>query len=444
MRNAALSSALLALGLFTIPAPPADAQTPYRLTLKEAIEKGLQNNLRVLVASTQVHEAAGTRQRRLAKLLPRVRGESLANAQTRNLRAIGIDIPGAPDIVGPFSNYDFRAWVDQPLLDLPNYYRWKASGQQEQAARHDYQDVRDLLIRQVAALYLNAQAAAARAQAAASRVTTAEELHRLARDQREAGVATGVDVLRAEVELANERQRLLEARNTAEQALLPLARAIGLDLGAPLELAEPLDFKPVAPPEIATAVASALDKRADYLSLQARQELLGEEEKSNRARRLPRLSFGGNYGAIGRTPGELRSTGAVQGTVSIELFDWDRRGEQVEIDSRRRRLEHQMADLRLGIEEEIRDALLRLDSATQEVHVAQQGRELAQRELELVRERFQAGVTSNIEVTSAQEAVARAQENHIVALTRHADAKMALARALGATEQIYQHYLGIQ
>jgi outer membrane protein len=103
-----------------------------------------------------------------------------------------------------------------------------------------------------------------------------------------------------------------------------------------------------------------------------------------------------------------------------------------------------MADLRQGIEEEIRDALLRLESATEEVVVARQGRELAQRELELVRERFLAGVTSNIEVTSAQEAVARAQENHIVALTRHTDAKMALARALGATEEIYQHYLGIQ
>ena len=444
MRKAALISAILAVGLCVASATPASGQALYRLTLKEAIEKGLQNNLRVLVAGTQVEEAEGTRQRRLARLLPRVRGESLANVQTRNLRAFGIDVPGAPDIVGPFSNYDFRAYVDQPLLDLPNYYRWKASRQQEQAARHDYQDVRDLIIRQVAALYLDAQAAAARVDAAASRVTTAEELYRLARDQREAGVATGVDVLRAEVELANERQRLLEARNTAELALLTLARAIGVDLSTPLELAEPLDFKPVTTLEIGAAVASALDKRADYLSLQTRQQALQEEEKSNRARRLPRLSFGGNYGAIGRTPGELRSTGAVQGTVSIELFDWDRRGERVEIDSRRRRLEHQMADLRQGIEEEIRDALLRLESATQEVQVARQGRTLAQRELELVRERFQAGVTSNIEVTLGQEALARAQENHIVALTRHADAKMALARALGATEEIYQHYLGIQ
>lgn len=443
MRKAVFNSALLAIGLLAASVPPAGAQIPTRLTLKQAIEKGLQNNLRVLVAGTQIEEAEGSRQRRLAKLLPRLHGESTAYVLTRNLRAIGIDIPGAPDIVGPFSNYDFRASVDQPLLDLPNYYRWKASRQQEHAARLDYQDVRDLIIRQVAALYLNAQAAAARVEAAASRVTTAEELHRLARDQREAGVATGVDVLRAEVELANERQRLLEARNTAEQALLVLARAIGLELGAPLELAEPLDFKPVAPPEIATAVASALDKRADYLSLQARQQALQEEEKSNRARRLPRLSFGGNYGAIGRTPGELRSTSAVQGTISIELFDWDRRGERMEIDSRRQRLEHQMADLRQGIEEDIRNALLRLDSARQEVQVAQQGRALVQRELELVRERFLAGVTSNIEVTSAQEAVARAQENHIVALTRHTDAKMALARALGATEEIYQHYLGM-
>jgi outer membrane protein TolC len=444
MRKGALIPTILALGWLAASATPASGQASYRLTLKEAIQKGLQNNLRVLVAGTVVEEAEGARQRRLARLLPRVRGESLANVQTRNLRAFGIDVPGAPDIVGPFSNYDFRAYVDQPLLDLPNYHRWKASGQHERATRLEYQDVRDLIIRQVATLYLHAQATTARVEAAASRVATAEELHRLARDQREAGVATGVDVLRAEVELANERQRLLEARNNTEQALLALARAIGMDLGAPLELAEPLDFKPVTTPEVNAAVVSALDNRPDYLSLQVRQQALQEEEKSNRTRRLPRLSFSGHYGAIGITPSELRSTGVVQGTVSIELFDWDRQGERMEIDSRRQRLEHQMADLRQGIEEEIRDALLRLDSAAQEVQVAQQGRTLAQRELELVRERFQAGVTSNIEVTSAQEALARAQENHIVALTRYADAKMALARALGATEEIYEHYLGIR
>ncbi len=126
------------------------------------------------------------------------------------------------------------------------------------------------------------------------------------------------------------------------------------------------------------------------------------------------------------------------------MFDRDREGERNEIDSRVQRLDQQMADLRLGIEEEIRTAVLQLESATEEVGVAEKALELAQRELELSRDRFQTGVTNNIEVITAQDALARAQENRILALTRHADAKAALARALGATEKTYEQYLGIR
>jgi outer membrane protein TolC len=305
------------------------AQAPQqRLTLKEAVDLGLRHNLRVLVTDTQVGEAAGARERRLGALLPVARAESYANIQTRNLRAFGIDFPGAPGLVGPFSNYDFRAYAEQSVLDLRAYQRWKAGGLNEESARQNYQDVRDLIVRQVAALYLNAQAAAARVEAAESRVATAERLDQLARDQREAGVATGVDVLRAQVELANGRQRLLEARNATQQALLNLKRAIGLELGASVELAEPLDFKPVVPPDAAAALAAALENRPDYRTLETQRRALEREEKANRARYYPRISVGGNYGALGLTLGDIRSTGLLQGTLSITLFDYDRKGER--------------------------------------------------------------------------------------------------------------------
>ncbi|HXE75685.1 MAG TPA: TolC family protein [Candidatus Xenobia bacterium] len=421
----------------------APAQTPRRLTLKEAIERGLQHNLRVLVAGTQIEEAQGTRQRRLSALLPVARAETYANLQNRNLRAFGLNAPGIPDVIGPFSNFDVRAYVEQPILDLRSYRRWQASQQQERATREQYQDVRELIIRQVASLYLNAQAADARATAAASRVATAQALYEMARDQRQAGVATGVDVLRAQVELANEQQRLLEARNTAQQARLILARAIGLNLGEPLELAEPLEYNTLPSPDIPSALAGALERRPDYLALQTQQQALATELQANRARYYPRLGFAGNIGGLGRAYSEMKTTGLMQGTLSITLFDADRKGERMELESRRRRLEHQLADLRQGIEQEIRDALLLLESAADEVSVAAQGRTLAERELEMARDRFQAGVTNNIEVITAQEALARAQENYIFAVTRHTDAKSALARALGGLEESYPQFLNV-
>ena len=173
-------------------------------------------------------------------------------------------------------------------------------------------------------------------------------------------------------------------------------------------------------------------------------DALVEQRKASRARYLPQLSLGGNYGAIGRTLAGLRGTGAIEARLSVTLFDRDREGERQQIDSRIQRIDDQMADLRLGIEQEIRDAELTLESAAEEVQVAQSAEGLAQRELKLARDRFQAGVTNNIEVITAQDSLSRALENTIVALTRHADAKIALALALGATEQNYQRYLGLR
>jgi outer membrane protein TolC len=428
-------------------AQQGEEKQPLRLTLREAIQRGLAGNLRVKLADARVAEARGSRERRLAALLPRAQAEVTANVQTRSLAAFGITFPSISgiafpsEVVGPFATYDFRASFEQPLLDLRAYHRWKASASNEAASRLTWQDTREAVIRQVAALYLSAQVAESRARAAESRIRDAEELLRVACEQRDAGAATGVDVLRAQVQLAHEQQRRLEARNAARLGLLELARALALDMSQPIELAEPLEFLPADTPEISSAVAAALAVRADFHALRSQRAAVESELKANRGRYMPRISVGGNYGGIGRTLASVRGTGIIQGTISVPLFDRDREGDAAELRARDKALEQQTADLRQGIEQEIRAALLALESAGEEVRVAQQGRALAARELELARDRFQAGVTSNMEVVSAQDALARAQENEIIALARHADARLALARALGDTERTYERYI---
>jgi outer membrane protein TolC len=440
-----LLTAMLPVGVFLAAAPcHAQDQQPYRLTIKDAIERGLKANLSVLVSGTRIAEAEGTRERRLSGLLPHARIEIPATVQTRSLKTQGISFPGAPDAVGPFSTYDFRGYADQSLFDRQLYHIWKASDRQLQATRDDYQDVRNLIIRQIAGLYLSAESAAAQVTAAESRVTNSQALFHLASDQHDVGKATGVDVLRAQVQLTNDRQSLLEARNSAREALLVLARNIGLSLGTPVELAETLRFQPLESPQITVALEAALAGRADYQSLMEQRASLVEQNKASRARYLPRLGVIGNYGGTGRSLGGVVGTGQIQGTLTFTLFDRDREGEQKEIASRLQGIDQQIADLRLGIEEEIRVAALDLESAADEVTVAQAGLGLAERELALASDRFQNGITNNIEVVNAQDAFARAQQNSIVALTRHADAKMSLARALGDTEKIYAPFLGIQ
>ncbi len=425
---------------------PAHAQQPpMRLTLQDAIQKALQANLSVLVGTTRVEEAEGTRARReSAALLPRVTVESYANVQNRDLRAFGLSLPGIPipSVVGPFSNYDFRAYAQQNILDLESRRNLKASERSLDAGKLDLRDARDLIVRVIAGLYLNAQSAAARATAAQSRVTDSTTLLELAKDKHDAGTATGVDVLRAQVQLANDQQALLIAQNQFKQSLLALARNLGLDPGTPLELAEPLVFHPVNPAESAALAPAALALRADYLSLAAQRQALLEQQRANRARSYPRLSVNGNFGGIGRSIGGVQATGLIQGQIDFTVFDRDREGEAAELASRLRRIDDQIADLGRGIDEDIREALLNLDSASEQVAVAAEGQDLARRELELAQDRFQSGLANNVEVVTAQDELARAEENYILAVSSHVDAKFALARAQGDTEKNILQYAG--
>src|ERR1017187_6558544 len=274
----------------------AQELTPYRVTLRDAIQKALQANLNVLVADTRVEEAEGTRIRRLsAALLPQVRAQSYANVQNRSLSAFGISLPGVPAVVGPFSNYDFRVYVEQNIVDLQSYRGGKASERALDAGKMDYQDARDLIIRPVASLYLNAQSAAARVDAAQSRVTDSDVLYKLAKDKHDAGTATGVDVLRSQVQLANDKQALLVAQNQYKQSLLALARNLGRRPSTPLELAEPLQYQPLIQPQAESLVPSALLARPDYLSLASQRQELIEQQHASRARSYPKVSINGNY-----------------------------------------------------------------------------------------------------------------------------------------------------
>ncbi|HEV2485828.1 MAG TPA: TolC family protein [Terracidiphilus sp.] len=438
---------LASLIVTPIPAALSSAQqpAPYRLTLQDAIQKALQANLNVLVAGTRVDEAEGARQRSMsAALLPRVNAETYANVQNRNLRAFGISAPGIPfpSVVGPFSNYDFRIYAQQNVIDLASYRTFKASEHAVEAGKMDDRDARDLIVRSIAALYLDAQSAAARVDAAQSRVTDSSTLLKLATDKHDAGTATGVDVLRAQVQLANDKQALLVAQNHLKLSLLVLAQNLGMSPDAPLELAEPLHYQVLAQPQPEVLLPTALKARADYLSLASQRQGLIEQQRASRARFYPKLSLNGNIGELGRSIGSVQTTGLIQGQIDFTVFDRDRNGEAEQLASRVRRIDDQIADLERGVDQDIRQALLNLNSAAEQVSVAQQGQDLAQRELLLAQDRFQAGTANNVEVVTAQDELARAQENYIVAVSSHVDAKFALARAMGDTEKNVRQFMG--
>jgi outer membrane protein TolC len=438
-----LLTVILSAGSLAAQTDTAQQAAPLRISLQEAIHKALQANLNVLLAGARVEESQGARDRSFAAaLLPRVNTQVYANMQNRNLRAFGISSPGLPPTVGPFSNYDFRAYAQQNVLDLQSRRSLKANDLALDASKMDEQDARDLIVRVIAGFYLNAQSAQARAKAAQSRVTDSSTLLKLAEDKHGAGTATGVDVLRAQVQLANDKQAELEARNRYDQALLELARNLGMNPGIPLELAESLEYKLLAQQSAEDLLPAALTARADYLSLDRQHQSLVEQQRANHARFYPKVSVNGNIGGLGRSVGGVTATGLIQGQVDFTVFDRDRDGEARQLAGRLLRVDAQIADLRRGVEQDIRAALLNLNSAAAQVRVATDGQNLAERELQMARDRFAVGTANNVEVVTAQDALARAQENYILAVSNHVDAKYALARAMGDTEKRVLEFSG--
>jgi len=412
------------------------AQEPLRITLHEAIQKAITANLSGRLARASVEESEGTRLRRYsAAFLPQINLQTYANVQNRDLRAFGISLPGMPEVVGPFSNYDLRVYGQQNIVDFASRHAFKASESALDAERLSERNTRDLIVRVIAALYLDAESAAARTEAARSRVVRANVLYKLAKDKHDAGTATGVDVLRAQVQEANDKQALLIAQNQYKQSLLALQRTIGLTPGQPIELADTLRFRDLEQSQVDTLVNAALLKRADYLSLSAQRTSLQEQRRANHARSYPKLSLNGNYGAIGRSIGGVQATGLIQGQIDFTLYNHDREGEAKEIASHVISIDARIDDLKRGIEEDVREALLSLDSAAQQVTVADEGKQLAHRELELSQDRFQQGTANNVEVVTAQDELARAEENYILAVSSHMNAKYALAAALGDAEE---------
>ena len=414
---------------------------PQRLSLKEAIDLAVKQNISVRVSGTHIAEQEGAGERAKASLYPRVSGDALANRESVDLAALGITFPHVPAVVGPFAHYDFRVSATESVIDRRAYHNWRATERLLDQAKLSYQDARDLVIRETAGLYLDAQAASAEVQAAESRIATSEALEKLSRDQRSEGLATAVDVVRAQVQLERDRQALLVNRNNYQTSLLSLAHFLGLSPGTPIELTDELRFRHAESVDLNAALPLALQARSDYRALLAQQDSLVEQHKAWHSRYLPTLAVNGDYGAIGRNFGSLAATGEVQGTLTFTFYDRDRTGEQKEIASRMKRLENQIEDLGQQIEQDLRKASLDLESTESQVTVTENALHLAETELTLAQDRFRNGVTDNIEVIQAQTTLASAQDDRIVALARHADAAVALARALGGTETHYAVYL---
>jgi outer membrane protein TolC len=411
------------------------------LSVKEAVTRALQYNLGLLLQEEAVKTAHGERWRALANLLPDISAGASSARQIINLDAYGF--PGEPSIIGPFNVFDARVYVSQPILDLRAVNDARAASATERAETLGVRTARDLVTLVAVNLYLESVAAASRIEAAHAQQDTADTLFKQASDMKQAGVVAGIDVLRAQVQQQNQRQRTIRAENDFEKSKLQLARAIGLPPGQPFTLTDRIPYAPLADVTLESALKTAFESRADYLAARERLAAAEATRRAASADHVPTLHLDADYGGIGQTPSDAHATFRVAATVRVSIFDAGRAtARRLDSDAQVKRRQAELEDFRGRVDYDVRAALLDLRAAGQQLEAAQANVTLAGQELEQARDRFAAGVAGNLEVAQAQEAVAAASESYIGALYAHNLAKASLARAVGTAEQSVMAFLG--
>lgn len=428
-------------------APGAVASVPAEglpLTIADAVQRGLSHNLRVLEAEQDQARAEGSRRAALSALLPQAAARVSETRQTVNLAAFGFPLPGIAPLVGPFNVFDGRVSVSQSVFDLNRLHAVRAETSKVAASRFSYRNTRDLVVLATANAYLQVLAAAARADAVRAERDTAEALHEQARTLKASGLIAGIDVVRAEVRLSTERQRLTAADAAYRKAKLDLGRLIGLPATQTFSV-RAVRFVPAPAVTAAQALSRAEASRPDLKAAAARVQVAEEERRAVRGEALPSVRVAGDYGPTGLSPATARATYRAGAEVNIPIFQGGRvGGRMAEADADLRQRKAELEDLRASVAYDIEGAFLDLRATEEQYQVATRAQSLADLQLTQARDRFAAGVASSIEVVQAQEDVAAAAERLIDSLYRFNAAKVVLAHVMGEGEASWAAFLGGQ
>lgn len=431
--------------VFTGSVPAGNASgAVIQLSLKDAIDEALKQNLGLLAGNQNVRSAEGVRLRTLSNLLPNISAQVEESVQQINLAAFGLPrLPGTPAIVGPFGLSDARAFLSQPVIDLTALNNERAASLNTSAAQFSTADAREIVVLVVANLYLQTVATAARVDAAQAQLATATAFYKQAVNLRNAGIVAGIDVLRAQVERGARQQRVLFLANEFSKQKLDLARAIGLPIGQQYELADKMPYAPAPVLNLQAALFHAYQQRADLKRASALVRSAESARKAAVDEALPSLRIDGNYGDIGRTFGHSHGTFTAAAALRIPIFQGEKiKGDITQADALLQQRKAEFEDLRGQIDAEVRKAFFDLQAAADQVEVTRQELDLSNQALGQAKDRFSAGVADNLEVVQAQETVANSNESYISSVYAHNIAKASLARSVGSAEKSIKEFLG--
>ena len=416
---------------------------PLDLTLDDAMHRGLQANLGILLSGTQTEAARGQKLSQLQSLLPAIDFRAQENVMQLDLPAEGLRLPGFPMVIGPFGYTDVRAALSWSLVDVSSLRNYLAARHNFRAAQLSEQDARDMVILTVGNAYLLALADEALVASSEAQVATAKVSLDQAVANHQAGTAPLIDELRARVDYQSLEQQLIVSRDALEKDKLALARTIGLPLAQKFNLTDQVPYAVFDRPEVIAAIQQARLNRKDLAAMVEQTAAARDQRRAATAERFPVVSAAADYGDIGTTLAHSHGTGDASGTLSVPVFkEFGLRGQAEQAQAQLDTAQAQLSDKRAQVDADVRDALLDIAAAQKQVEVARSSVDLASEALSEAQQRYANGVSDNLAVSQAQQSVAQANDQYVASLYRDNVAKLSLARALGAAGD-YKKYLGL-
>jgi outer membrane protein TolC len=414
-----------------------------KVTLAGAIDLALRQNLDIQIANIETTTRQQDRVIARSELLPHASFEVDDSVNRHNLRAllgVQIPIPVVPHNIGPYQAIHVGPTFSAPVFDLTLIRDYQASGHRLMASRADEQTVREETVLLAVSEYMAHLRALASVAAAKSRVELATRLANQADDLLRDGVASKIDVSRAQVRLREEQQGLIDAQRDADTTVYALKRILNVSDGQQIEFADQQDFFQTPSLDIPDPLVTALVGRPELHSLNESIKAAQLAHKAAVEECLPKFTFDGFWDEQGQTFNTADPGYQYQATMSLPIFT----GGRLSADRKstllaEQRTRTQLVQERNLVTEEVRDGQAELQAALHQVELGRQEVDLANEEVSLSQGRFQSGVTDNIEVTQAQDSLARANDTVIGALFRYNIARAQLARAVGSVEQTYTH-----
>jgi outer membrane protein TolC len=404
-----------------------------RLSLKEAMEAAVDNNPNVRLFKERVETARAATKTQLGPLLPNVSSTIRQSQQTLFLGTLGL----APVRTDPFSIFDARASASQSLFSLSLIQRWRASRQALKVAELESETTKFDTMSTVGLFYVEVLKAEATVKARESNLQVFGELLELARSRRGGGMGTGLDTARLEAQLENERQQLVTARYDVERLKLNLLNGLGISYEVRLTLTDELKLEVSNPPAVADAVTMAMSQRMEIKAQQQRIKTASLTLNSTESERIPSVVAQGDYGLIGNRMNNTLDTYNVGVFLTVPLFEGAREGRISESRSQVNQEQIRMRVVTNQVLLDVREALVTVASAKEQLAISQAGLQAALKELALARERYAVlTAVSNLEVTNALYSLSRARDNTVDAMFRLNGARVNLARALGYLDKL--------